>query len=50
VSGAVYVCTTDGECPEHGRFIYFCLPCHERWAAANPERVAEIRALARGST
>ena len=43
----VFICQTeDGTCAEHGPFIYYCSECHERWAQANPERVAEIRRLA----
>ena len=42
----IIICTTDDECPEHGRFIYFCRQCHERWAEANPERVAAINTMA----
>jgi hypothetical protein len=36
--------------PEHGPYLYFCRPCHDEWAAANPERVAEIRRIARHAT
>jgi hypothetical protein len=42
--------TSDGECTEHGRWIYYCGPCQERWEQANPERVAAIRSLAEGCT
>lgn len=35
-----------GCCPKgHGPYLYFCKPCHDEWAAANPERVAEIGRL-----
>lgn len=37
-------CTRD---PAHGPYLYFCQPCHDEWAAANPERVAAIERLAR---
>lgn len=31
--------------PDHGPYLYFCGPCHDEWAAANPEAVAKTRQL-----
>ena len=34
-----------GCCPKgHGPYLYFCGTCHDDWAAANPEKVAKVRA------
>lgn len=35
-----------GCCDKHGPYMYFCGDCHDAWAAANPERAAQIRRLA----
>jgi hypothetical protein len=49
VSGTVYLCGGDAEeCPRHGRFLYFCSPCHDEWKAANPLTTAAIGEYARG--
>lgn len=49
VSGVVYLCGTDSdECPSHGKFIWFCDPCHEAWRAANPNTSKAIGEYAQG--
>jgi hypothetical protein len=35
-----------GCCSEHGPYLYYCYDCHERWRAANPDKVEEISKLA----
>lgn len=35
-----------GCCAEHGPYMYYCNDCHERWRAANPDKVEKIRKLA----
>lgn len=38
VSEKIFICQTDGKCPEHGPFIYYCYECHLRPAAKSEAR------------
>jgi hypothetical protein len=46
VSGKVVACQTDGVCPEHGPFVWFCNECHKKWQASHPKTRAAISMMA----
>lgn len=46
--GQTYLCETDGTCPRHGKYIYFCHQCHVEWQEANPLTTKAIAAYAGG--
>lgn len=53
MSGKVLICDTSegggdlyGNCPEHGKFLYFCPKCHDKWAAEHPLTAEAIRMTA----
>lgn len=35
-------------CPRHGKFIYFCDPCHREWQEKNPNQSKAISEFAQG--
>jgi hypothetical protein len=37
-----------GNCPEHGKYLYFCKDCHDRWAEEHPRTAAAIQLFAAG--
>lgn len=46
--GVTYICQTDGECPRHGKYIYFCYQCQCEWEEENPLTTAAIAKFAAG--
>lgn len=50
MSGSIYLCVTEDECPRHGKFIYFCKECHEKWREKNPHTSEAIsKGLSKGA-
>lgn len=45
---AIYICTTDDSCPRHGKYIYYCYPCHKEWRKENPHTTKAIGKFAAG--
>lgn len=46
--GAIYICGGSEECDRHGRFIYYCGPCHKEWQEKNPHTTKAISEYANG--